>query len=66
MRLHKCNSIAVSARELFKCSKYSASLVVCNEKNFLLGGCRFFVSDVISEGLLRHLGPLYLALGSNR
>jgi len=24
-----------------------------------------FVSDVISGGLLGHLGPLYLALGSN-
>jgi len=32
----------------------------------LLGGCRFFVSDVISGGLLGHLGPLCLALGANR
>jgi len=30
----------------------------------LLGGCGFFVSDVISEGLLGHLGPLCLALFS--
>jgi len=36
------------------------------EKNFLLGGCRFFVSDVISGGLLGHLGSLCLALGTNR
>jgi len=36
------------------------------KKNFLLGGCRFFVSDVISGGLLGHLGPLCLALGTNR
>jgi len=35
-------------------------------KNFLLEGCGFFVSDVISGGLLGHLGPLYLALGANR
>jgi len=35
------------------------------KKNFLLGGCGFFVSDVISGGLLGHLGPLYLALGAN-
>jgi len=26
---------------------------------------RFFVSDVISGGLLGHLGPLHLALGPN-
>jgi len=32
----------------------------------LLGGCRFFVSDIISGGLLGHLGPLCLALGANR
>jgi len=28
--------------------------------------CRFFVSDVISGGILGHLGPLCLALGANR
>jgi len=33
---------------------------------FLLGGCEFFVSDVISGGLLGHLGTLCLALGANR
>jgi len=33
---------------------------------FLLGGCGFFVSDVISGGLVGHLGPLCLALGANR
>ena len=32
------------------------------KKIFLLEGCRFFVSDVISGGLLGHLGPLCLAL----
>jgi len=35
------------------------------KKFFLVGGCRFFVSDVISEGLLSQLGPLHLALGPN-
>jgi len=35
------------------------------KKYFLLGGCGFFVSDVISEGLLGHLGPLHLALSPN-
>jgi len=29
-------------------------------------GCGFFVSDIISGGLLSHLGPLHLALGANR
>jgi len=37
-----------------------------SKKNFLLGVCGFFVSDVISGGLLGHLGPLYLALDANR
>jgi len=37
-----------------------------HSNNFLLGGCDFFVSDVISGELLGHLGPLYLALGANR
>jgi len=34
--LHKRNSGAENGRELFKHWKDSASLVVCNEKNFLL------------------------------
>jgi len=33
---------------------------------FFLGGCGFFMSDVLSGGLLGHLGLLYLALGANR
>jgi len=37
-----------------------------SNKNFLLGECGFFVSDVISGGLLSHLDPLCLALGANR
>jgi len=37
-----------------------------SKQNFLLGGCGFFVSDVISRGLLGHLGSLCLALGANR
>jgi len=36
------------------------------KKNFLVGGCGFFVSDFISRGLLGHLGPLCLVLGANR
>ena len=37
-----------------------------SKKFFLVGGCGFFVSDIISGGLLGSLGPLYLALGANR
>jgi len=29
-------------------------------------GVDFFVSDVISGGLLGHIGPLHLTLGPNR
>jgi len=49
-----------------KVSKDVASLLVCTRKKCLLGGCGFFVSDVLSGGLLGHLGPLCLALGVNR
>ena len=48
---------------LKRCSKSSS---LHSEKIFLLGGCGFFVSDIISGGLLGHLGPLCLALGTNR
>jgi len=60
-----CNSGAESGRELFKGSKDAASLLVCTRKKLLVGGHGFFVSDVISGGLLGHLGPLYLVVGSN-
>jgi len=36
------------------------------KKKFLVGGCRFFVGDIVSGGLLGHLGPLYPAMGANR
>jgi len=32
------------------------------EKQFFGWGCRFFVSDVLSKGLLDHLRPLHLSL----
>jgi len=44
----------------------SKSCSLLSKKNFLLGEYGFFVSDVISGGLLGHLGPLCLALGTNR
>jgi len=52
-------------RELFNGSNGSASLVDCTRKKFFAWGWGFFVSDVISGGLLGHLGPLCLALGAN-
>jgi len=54
--LHTRNSGAECGRELIKGLKDVASLLVqaCAD---------FFVSDIISGGLLGHLGPLYLALG---
>jgi len=54
----------VSATDPVESSK--ASLVACTSKKFFGWGCRFFVGDVISRGLLGHLGQLHLALGSNR
>jgi len=48
---------------LKKCGKSSS---LHSKKNFLLWECGLFVSDVISGGLLDHLGPLCLALGANR
>jgi len=45
--------------------KRSKSSSLHLKKKFLLGGCGFFVSYVVSGGLLGHLGPLYLALGAN-
>jgi len=62
---HRNISAPVRLTDLVEVSKDAASLVVCTRKNFLLGGCRFFVSDLISGGLFGHLGQLYLALGDD-
>ena len=59
----------VCSTDLVKVSKDAAmgkSSSLHSKKKFLLGGCGFFVSDVICGGLLGHLGPLCLALGTNR
>jgi len=54
------------ARELLHfCQKTRQAFCSALEKNILVGGHRFFVSDVISGGLLSHLGPHYLTLGAN-
>ena len=51
-----------SGKSLKRCGKSSS---LHSKKIFLLGGCVFFVSDVMSRGLFGHLGPLCLALGAN-
>jgi len=51
--------------DLVEASKNAASVLECSRKNFLVGGCAFFVSDVISGRFLGHLGLLYLAQGTN-
>jgi len=62
MALRRHNSGTESIRELFKSSKDLASLLVCSEKKYFGFGFQIFVSDVISGGLLGHLGPLHLAM----
>ena len=60
-------SASVQVTDLVKASKYAASLLVCTRKKiYCLGDAGFFVSDVITGGLLGYLGPLCLALGTNR
>ena len=44
------NSLSEWARELYKLSKYSWSLVVCNKRNSFSFGCRFFVYVYIMGG----------------
>jgi len=65
--LHRNFSGPVCSTDLVKVSKDVASLLVCTQKVLCLEvQLRVFVSDVISGGLLGHLGPLCLALGANR
>jgi len=50
----------VSATDSVKGSKDLTILVLCTQKkNFLVGECGFFVSGVISRGLLDQLGQLH-------
>jgi len=61
------NSFADCAIELFKGSNGSASLVDCTRKKiFWLGGCRFFVTDVINEVVLGSFWLMLPGLGPNR
>jgi len=56
----------VSATDPVKGSKDSASLAPCTRKKIFWLGMQVFVSDIITGGLLGHLGQLHLALGPNR
>jgi len=60
------SSSADCARELFKWSNGSASLVDCTQKKFFGGECGFFVSDVISEVVLGSFYLMFPGLGPNR
>jgi len=53
MALRVRNLGVESGIELFKGFEDAASLLVCTRKKFLLGGCGFFVSDVIIGGFFR-------------
>jgi len=53
--LHEHFSAPVRVTDLVEASKDAASLLVHSKKIYF-----------ISEGVLGHLGPLYLALGTNR
>jgi len=59
-------SAPVCVTDMVEVSKDAASLLVCTRKKILVGECGFVVSDVISGGLVGHLGPLCLALEANR
>ena len=50
-------SSQLRSTDLVKVSKDAASLLVCTRKKFFAWGSGFFVSDVISGGLLGHPGP---------
>jgi len=61
------SSSADCARELFVGSNRSANLVDCTRKNiFLVGGCGFFVTDVINEVVLGSFWLMLPGLGPNR
>ena len=60
------SSSADCAGELFNGSNGSASLVDCTRKKKILpGGCRFFVSDVISEVVLGSFWIMLPGVGPN-
>jgi len=61
------NSPGDYARELFKPSKDSTSLQVCNaKKNSLVLGFGFFVNNIVTGIVLGLFDPLHLTLSTNR
>jgi len=66
-RMWLCASATLSLKVVESCSKAEKTQQVfwfAMKIHFWLG-LIFFLSDVISGGLLGHLGPLHLALGPN-
>jgi len=64
-----CIRVTLSLKAVESCSnaqKMQQVFKTALEKNFFGWGGRFFVSNVISGGLLGHLGPLCLVIGANR
>ena len=59
------SSFADCAKDLFMGSKGSASLLVCTRKKNLVGGCEFFVSDVVSEAVFGSFWLMLPGLGPN-
>jgi len=59
------SSSADCAKKVFKGSNQLTSLVDCTQTNFLVGGCGFFVNDVISEVVLGSLWLMLPGLGPN-
>jgi len=60
------NTIAPSPIELESCSSaqtHRPALVCTQKKKFLVGGCEFFVSDVISEVVLGSFSLMLPGLG---
>jgi len=61
-----CASITLAPKAVERHKRLDKSSSLHSKKHFLVRGCGFFVSDVISEGILGHLDPLHLSLGPNR
>jgi len=59
------SSSANCTKELFKGSNRSANHLICSRKKFLVGGCGFFVTDVMTEVVLGSFWLMLPDLGPN-
>jgi len=63
-----CEHVTRAPKVVESCSKAQKTRQVIDsarEKNNFVGECGFFVSDVVSGGLLGHIGPFHQTLDSN-